>query len=122
MNTWGDGEFQHIESFKEWQGEDIVPVNKSSWTPPSRNQEGHRIASSLGYVPIETHKLPWRWKLAEIPMRLLARWAMKQDDIKLITGEEPADFKPPLNIGTEMHRQIGQYYADMPPDEPQDRE
>jgi hypothetical protein len=59
------------------------------WTPPPRDTvTGHRISLTPGYRPIETRRLPWQWKLAEYPMRWLARLMAKTNNPRLITGEE----------------------------------
>lgn len=60
------------------------------WQPPPRDKRtGHRISLTPGYHPIQTRKLPWQWKLAEFPMRWLARLAADTYDNRLVTGEEP---------------------------------
>lgn len=62
---------------------------KGFWTPPARSKDNyHRVSLAPGYRPIETRKLPWQWKLAEFPMRWLARLAANTDNLELITGEE----------------------------------
>jgi len=64
-------------------------VEDKIWYPPGRSTvTGHRI--SIGnYKPIRTSKLGWRWWLAEIPMRILAR-SMVSNSLtpEQVTGEE----------------------------------
>jgi hypothetical protein len=69
--------------------EAIIRNNALIWSPPLRSiRTGHRIALA-GYQPVETRKLGWRWWLAEIPMRILAR-SMAKDNLPAwrITGDE----------------------------------
>jgi hypothetical protein len=78
----------HVESFKEWIDEDIEQVGDALWMPPMRNTKtGHRV--SVGpYKPIGTRHLNWRWWLAEIPMRMLARHMNNAAPGKDTLGEE----------------------------------
>jgi hypothetical protein len=69
------------------------------WHPPSRDASGHRISTDPAFRPIATRYLPWRWKLAEYPMRWLARSIMKSNDFRTITGEERIPIEGPQNLG-----------------------
>jgi hypothetical protein len=89
-SEWGDisnhdglesGRNPHVESFNDdWQAD-------AMWCPPLRSiKTGHRV--SIGnYTPIETRRLNWRWWLAEIPMRILARHMAKVTSIRDRSGE-----------------------------------
>jgi hypothetical protein len=58
------------------------------WTPPDRCiNTGHRVTYQEGYDVVATHKLNWRWWLAEYPMRWLAR-RMRTADIRNKRGTE----------------------------------
>ena len=58
------------------------------WQPPARNiRTGHRVSIDPGMEPVGTRHLPLRWKLAEYPMRWLARSMAKAPTMREITGE-----------------------------------
>ena len=78
----------HAESFGEWHDEIIEPTGECIWIPPPRNLATGKRTSIGPYRPIATRYLNWRWWLAELPMRWLARHMAKVDSVKERQGEE----------------------------------
>ena len=68
---------------------DIMKIDDDTmWIPPARSMvTGHRV--SIGpYKPVATYDLNWRWWLAEIPMRMLAKHVAKAESTRGKQGEE----------------------------------
>lgn len=105
-NTWGDVSNQHgpgcggrphegpcpppvhQESFPEEFRKEAEGYVVTLWMPPPRGANGHRVAISDSFKPVAIRYLNWRWWLAEIPMRILARHAIKQERDRDRQGEE----------------------------------
>jgi hypothetical protein len=79
------------------------------WYPPPRLiSTGHRVSEGLGWRPIETRKLPWRWWLAELPMRWLARSMLRDTTIANRTGlAQTGSPRWPQTETMEQHYQGG---------------
>jgi hypothetical protein len=106
----------HEESFQDWIDDGIVEaVTPDMWQAPWRNIAGHRITVSDAYKPIPTLKLNWRWWLAEIPNRILARWAIKQTNLRDQAGEVYVNTSR-LSYGTDIHRRIEEQYRETGPE------
>jgi hypothetical protein len=96
MTTWGDINPSRTEEYRQ-RIQDGVPLTDIQrdiiadtldhlWMPPTRDRTGHRV--SVGnWKPIATRHLNWRWWLAEYPMRILARWAIRQESDARVRGE-----------------------------------
>jgi len=71
----------------EIQQDVMSDILDNLWMPPTRDATGKRV--SVGnWKPVATRHLNWRWWLAEYPMRILARWAIRQDSDKRVRGEQ----------------------------------
>lgn len=76
----------HAESFNE----DPIPGQTGDrlWIPPPRSMSTGKRSSIGPYKPIATRYLNWRWWLAELPMRWLAKHVAKAENAKEMQGEE----------------------------------
>lgn len=89
------------------------------WIPaPRSTRTGHRV--SIGpYSPLPTRQLSWRWKLAEYPMRWLARSMAKAETIAEMQGEEyTGEGQIAIKFGTAIREQAFHHYQDEGPQWP----